>query len=133
MRSILAVLALATVSVPLTAPAAMDASARTPVVGQLDASSGLVVSAREMSGRRALLVQGSGPHDARITLTVLAALAPDLPTVLLQRIGVQADFSGHFAAVVPLAPDYFTGSEVTLVATAGTESAATHVVLNGAP
>lgn len=78
----------------------------------------LDVSARQIPGVAALVVTGNAPRNARITLTLLAALAPDLPTVLLQRADVQADVNGRFSAVVSLAPDHLEGSVVTLVATA---------------
>jgi Copper amine oxidase N-terminal domain len=94
----------------------------------------IVVSARQITGRHALFVQGSAPQNARVTLTLLATLAPDLPTVLLERSDVQADLTGRFAAVVSLAPDYLAGSFVTLVATSDdAQSASTHLVLDGAP
>lgn len=133
MRSSIAALALAlvaAVAAPSVAAARMQGSSGS---GGIDISPVLVVTAREISGRQALLVEGSAPHDARVTLTVLATLAPELPTVLLQRTDVQADRNGHFGAVVPVAPDYFTGSLVAVIATSGSESAATHVVLDGRP
>lgn len=96
------------------------------------ASGAIVVGARQITGRHALLVEGSAPRNARVTLTLLATLSPDLPTVFLGRNDVQADFSGRFAAIVTLAPDYFPGSFVTLVATSdGSEPASTHLVLDG--
>ena len=104
------------------------------VIRSADPASGtVVVGARQITGRHALLVQGSAPRNARVTLTLLATLSPDLPTVFLGRNDVQADSSGRFAAIVSLAPDYFPGSLVTLVATSdGSEPASTHLVLDGA-
>lgn len=93
----------------------------------------IVVTARPITGRHALLVMGNAPQNARITLTLLATIAPDLPTVLLQRQAAQADVDGRFVAVVSLAPDFFRGSFLTLIATSdGAESASTHLVLDGA-
>jgi hypothetical protein len=102
-----------------------------PVV--TDPQGTIVVSAQVIPGRHALSVDGSAPRNARVTLTLFATLAPDLPTVFLRRNELQADINGRFAAVVPLAPDYFSGSSVTLYATSeGVQSAATRVVLDGA-
>lgn len=93
----------------------------------------IVVIARELEGRHALLVQGSAPQNARITLTLLAQIAPELPTVLLDRSETQSDIDGRFSAVVPLSPDYMPGSLVTLYATGdGLSSASTHLQLDGA-
>ena len=92
----------------------------------------IAIDARQMAGRSALSVNGSAPRNARITLTLLATLAPDLPTVLLQRSDVQADVNGRFSAVVTLSPDYLAGSSVTLVATAdGAPPASVRMVLDG--
>lgn len=92
----------------------------------------IAMDARQMTGRAALSVDGSAPRNARITLTLLATLAPDLPTVLLQRNDVQADVNGRFSAVVALGPDYHAGSTVTLVATAdGAPPATVRMVLDG--
>lgn len=92
----------------------------------------IAIDARQMAGRSALTVNGSAPRNARITLTLLATLAPDLPTVLLQRSDVQADVNGRFSAVVTLSPDYLAGSSVTLVATAdGAPPASVRMVLDG--
>ncbi|HVA27904.1 MAG TPA: hypothetical protein VNF68_06970 [Candidatus Baltobacteraceae bacterium] len=77
----------------------------------------LVVFARKIPGRDALAVSGNAPRNARVTLTLLATLAPDLPIVLLQRADVQADVNGRYSAVVELAPDHLADSIVTLVAT----------------
>jgi hypothetical protein len=123
----------------LTAIAAQSTSADPAPTGRayvpvLVASQGsIVVSAQVITGRHALSVEGIAPRNARVTLTMFATLAPDLPTVFLRRNDLQADISGRFAAVVPLAPDYFTGSTVTLYATSeGVQSGATRVVLDGA-
>ena len=78
----------------------------------------IAIDAHEVAGHHALSVVGSAPRNALITLTLLATLAPDLPTVLLSRNDVQADVNGRFSTVVPLAPDHLAGSHVTLVATA---------------
>ena len=106
---------------------------RAVVIVQADPQGSIVVSAQVFPGRHALSVNGSAAPNARVTLTLFATLAPDLPTVFLRRNDLQADISGRFAAVVSLAPDYFAGSSVTLYATSeGMQSAATRVVLDGA-
>jgi hypothetical protein len=93
----------------------------------------LVVSARQLKGRHALLVQGSATPNARVTLTLLASIAPDIPTSVLQRADVATDTNGRFAAVVSLAPDYWDGSMLTVVATSGAAvPATTRLVLDGA-
>lgn len=106
---------------------------RAVVPVEVESQNAIVVSARLIPGRHALSVDGSAPRNAHVTLTLFATLAPDLPTVFLNRNDVQADVNGRFAAVVPVAPDFFSGSQVTLYATSeGVQSGSTHVVLDGA-
>lgn len=97
-----------------------------------NASGTIIVVARELRGRHALLVEGNAPHDARITLTLLANIAPELPTVLLNRSETQTNADGYFSVVLTLAPDFVPGSLVTLVATGdGLTSGSTHLKLDG--
>lgn len=96
------------------------------------ASGTIVVIARELGGAHALFVEGSAPQNARVTLTVLAQLAPELPTVLLERRDAQTDVYGRFSAVVTLASDFMPGSLVTVLATGdGLNSGSTHLRLDG--
>ena len=97
------------------------------------ASAPLAIDARELSSRDALSVSGTAPRNARITLSLLATLAPDLPAVLLERSDVAADADGRFTAVVPLVSDHLAGRVVTVTASAlGVAPASTRVRIDGA-
>lgn len=91
----------------------------------------IVMEARQLPGSESLTVNGQAPRNAPITITLLASLAPELPSVLLSRHDVQSDLYGRFTAVVPVAPDYLAGSVITVVATsaAGVTPASARVVL----
>ena len=92
----------------------------------------LAVDARELTGGSALAVEGNAPRNARITLTLLATLAPDLPAVLIERSDVAADAHGHFAAVVPFVSDHLAGRVVVVTASTGANSASARVRIDGA-
>jgi hypothetical protein len=94
----------------------------------------IVMHAQELDDTQALAVAGDAPPNAPITLTLLATLAPDVPTVILSRHDVQTDVVGHFDAIVPISPDYLPGTLVTVVATSLPEiSPATAYLRLGSP
>ena len=77
----------------------------------------IVLQAQQLEDSQALAIAGQAPPNAPITITLLATLAPDLPTVILSRHDVQSDVLGRFEAIVPVASDYLPGTLVTVVAT----------------
>ena len=91
----------------------------------------IVLQARQLDDAQSLAVAGQAPPNAPITITVLATLASEIPTVVLSRMELQSDVDGRFDAVVPVAADYIPGSLLTLVATsaAGVSPASTTVRL----
>jgi len=63
---------------------------------------------------------------APVVLVLHATISRDLPTVFVNRAEVTADADGHFVATVPIAPDFWRGSIVTVTATSpSTVSSAT--------
>lgn len=84
-------------------------------------------------GADAISVEGKAPAMAPIVLVVHATFSRDLPTVYINRRDVTADADGHFSAVVPVAPDYWRGSILTVTATSpstvGSATAQTVVTL----
>lgn len=71
---------------------------------------------RQQPGAEALAISGRAPAAAPITVTVMGTVSKDVPDVVVTRQRLVADASGRFQAVVPIAPDYFRGSILTLVA-----------------
>lgn len=77
----------------------------------------IVLHARQLDDEQSLAVAGEAPPNVPVTITLLATLAPDLPTVVLSRHDVQSDVTGRFEAVVSVASDYMPGTLVTVLAT----------------
>jgi len=89
---------------------------------------------RQQPGTETISVSGKAPAGVPITVTVMGTLSRDLPDVLVSRQEIATDASGRFQAVVPIAPNYFRGSILTLVASSvpGVTSARAQVTV-GAP
>lgn len=91
------------------------------------------VDVRQAAGSDALSVSGRASAGAPVTITLLATISPDLPTVVVSRHDVQSDANGQFQAVIPTAPDYLRGSILRVVATSAGSVPASATVLVGAP
>lgn len=76
--------------------------------------SGLSVAG--LVGKQEIAVSGKAPANLPITLTLVASLASEIPDVILSRHEVTADSDGTFKADVSIAPGYFHGAILTLVA-----------------
>lgn len=72
---------------------------------------------RPQLGSEAIAVSGHAPSGAPVTITLLATISADLPTVVLSRHDVQPDANGQFSAIIPTAPDYLRGSIIRVLAT----------------
>ena len=68
-------------------------------------------------GSEAIAVNGHAPSAAAITITLLATISPDLPTIVVSRHDVQPDANGQFQATISVAPDYIRDSILRVVAT----------------
>ncbi len=100
------------------------------VVADNSARPALTLEARQLQGAEAISVAGTAPANAQVTITLLATVSPDVPTILVSRHDVAADATGRFGAVIPIASAYERGIELTLVATSayGAVSAPAHLV-----
>lgn len=98
------------------------------------AGGSITLDVRPQQGSEALAVSGRAPSGAPVTITLLATLSPDLPTVVVSRHDVQPDTNGQFQATIPIASDYFRNSTLHVLATssAGVTPASTTVTV-GAP
>ena len=92
----------------------------------------ITLSVRPQPGVDALAVSGRAPSGAPVTITLLATISSDLPTVVLSRHDVQPDSSGQFQAIIPTASDYLRGTIIRVLATsvAGTTPASATVTLD---
>jgi hypothetical protein len=80
------------------------------------ASGTLTLSARAMTGREAISIDGTAPASVPVTLTLVGSISRDMPDVLVRRITLVTDGT-TFHATVPVAPAMPRGSHVTITAT----------------
>lgn len=94
----------------------------------------LSLEARQLQGAEAISVEGQAPAGAPVTITLLAIVSDDVPTIVVSRNDVVTDVNGRFGAVVPIAPAYERGTLFRVVATSssGVSPASAQIVL-GAP
>jgi hypothetical protein len=112
--------AVLTVAVSAFTPALADApNAPVPV----SVNGGMTVTVAPKIGYEAITVTGTAPAMAPVVLVLHATFSRDLPNVFLNRRDVYADADGHFSTVVPIGPDYWRGSILTV--TASSSSATT--------
>jgi len=93
---------------------------------------GMTVAVGPAPGYEAVTVTGTAPAMAPVVVVLHATFSRDLPTVFVNRRDVFADADGHFSAVVPIAPDFWRGSILTVSAssTSATASATVQTVVN---
>ena len=128
-----AVSAAAASDMPLHSSAANSTAER---LAQSDAPARSTISleARQLQGAEAIYVEGSAPPNLSVTITLLATVSSDIPTIVVSRHDVVTDVNGRFGAVIPIASAYERGTLLEVLATsaAGTGSASARLV-TGAP
>ncbi|GAC1357903.1 MAG: hypothetical protein NVSMB31_18350 [Vulcanimicrobiaceae bacterium] len=99
--------------------------AQAPISGALS----LNVSAAD--GQEAVVVAGTGPSSAPVTLTVFTSVSPEIPDIILSRHDLVIDRSGAFSATISIAPDFLRGSLLTVRATSldGVSPAQAHLLV----
>lgn len=113
--------------VPAAASGMRSVAAAPPATGSI------TLDARRTQGSEALTITGHAPAGSPVTITLLATISPDLPTVVVSRHDVQPDASGQFSAVISNAPDYLRGTLLQVVATSAGASPASATVTVGPP
>jgi hypothetical protein len=96
-----------------------------------DAARGsITLEARQLQGAEAIDVEGSAPAGAPVTITLLAVVSSDVPTIVVSRHDVVTDVNGRFGAVVPIASAYERGTLLRVLATSssGVASASAQLV-----
>jgi hypothetical protein len=107
--------------VSVTALMAMALSVFAPVKGSSAnvepiTVGGITVSAGPVQGKEMVSVTGKAPAMAPVTLTLFATISRDLPDIFINRRDILTDSSGHFSAMVPIAPDFWRGTILTVTA-----------------
>ena len=111
---------------------AMEGARPGPLTYAQTASGSLTMTARQVAGREAIVVDGTAPASVPVTITLVGSISRDIPDVLIRRITVLSD--GTFHATLPVAPAMPRGSFVTVTATSLPRVApATARVTIGAP
>lgn len=103
------------------------AAADGPVHGSLS------LEARHFQGAEALTVEGNGPANTPVTITLLATVSPEIPTIVVSRHDVVTDVTGRFGAVIPIASAYERGTLLTIVATSASGASASAHLVTDAP
>lgn len=98
------------------------------------ASGPITIDVRPQPGSEAVSVSGHAPSTAPVTITLLATVSYDVPTVVVSRHDVQPDVNGNFSAQVSIAPSFARGTILRVLATsvAGTTPASAQLIV-GSP
>lgn len=88
-----------------------------PSVSTPDFRGTLAVEMQPLPGSESVTVNGQAPPGAPVTLTLLATISSDIPTILVSRHDVQPDVNGRFSATLPIASDYYHASMLRVLAT----------------
>ena len=78
------------------------------------------------AGEESITVSGTAPAMAPVVIVLHATFSRDLPTVFINRRDVYADADGHFSTTVPIGPDYWRGSILTVTASSSSATAPAH-------
>ena len=107
-------------------------SSETLSTGDTFARGSITMEARQLQGAEAISVEGNAPASAPVTITLLAVLSSDLPTVVVSRNDVVTDANGRFQATIPIASAYERGTLLQVVATSspGVASAQAQLVVS---
>ena len=104
------------------------------VIGQTYATAHGAISleAQPLQGAEAISVDGTAPPNAPVTITLLATVSSEVPTIVVSRQDVVTDVNGRFGAVVPIASAYERGTILKIVATSlpGVIPASAQLVIN---
>lgn len=93
-------------------------SAGTLVAQSIAVAHGFIsLVARQQQGAEAIDVEGNAPPNAPVTITLLATVSTDVPTIVVSRHDVITDVNGRFGAIIPIASAYERGTILKIVAT----------------
>jgi len=92
----------------------------------------LSLDVHQHQGSEAIDVSGSAPPNVPVTITLLATVSSDVPTIVVSRQDVVTDVNGRFGALIPIASAYERGTILRIVATSlpGVVPASAQLVIN---
>lgn len=113
---------------------AAAASAESAATANAPANGSLTLEARQLPQAEAIAVAGNAPAGSQVTLTLLATISRDIPTIVVSRHYVTADGAGRYQAVIPIASAFARGTLLNVIATSesGTTPAQAQLTV-GAP
>lgn len=107
--------------------ASIVAYALQPVIAN---AAGITMNAQPIAGDQAISVSGNAPAGSPVTITLLAIVSPDVPTIVVSRRVVQSDASGNYQARIPIAAAYEQGTLLRVfAASAGATSASAQMIV----
>lgn len=86
-------------------------------VGRQPASGTISMDVRPLHGSEAVSISGHTPANAPVTITLLATISSDLPTVVVSRHETQPDVNGNFQTTISIASNYERNTILHVVAT----------------
>lgn len=114
-------------------PSMVRNAGRATVVAQSDSAHGAIsLDVQPLQGSEAIYAGGTAPPNAPVTITLLATVSTDVPTIVVSRQDVVTDVNGRFGAVIPIASAYERGTILKIVATSlpGVVPASAQLVIN---
>ena len=93
------------------------ASAKLLAQSNAVAQGSIALEASQHQGLEAIDVTGSAPPNSPVTITLLATVSTDVPTIVVSRQDVVTDVNGRFGAVIPIASAFERGTILKIVAT----------------
>lgn len=114
-----------------SSPAAAH-SAQTLATTDANAHGSITMEARQLQGAEAIYVEGSAPANLPVTITLLAVVSSEVPTIVVSRHDIVTDVNGRFGTIIPIASAYERGTLLRVVATSspGVASATSQVVVD---
>lgn len=110
--------------------ASISAYALHPVVAH---AQGVSLTAQPAAGSEAISVSGTAPPGSPVTVTLLATISQDIPTIVVSRNVVLPDSSGNYQARIPIAAAYERGTILRVFATSGGQTSAAVQLTVGPP
>ncbi len=92
--------------------AAASSPANAPV--PVSVNGAMTVTVAPAVGSEAITVSGTAPAMGPVVILLHATISRDLPTLFVNRRDVFADADGHFTTIVPIGPDFWRGSILTV-------------------
>ena len=77
----------------------------------------ITLDVKPVVGSEALTISGTAPAGRAVQVTLYATYSRDIPDVLLSRQTLLPSPAGAFSATLPIAPGFFRGAVITVVAT----------------